>query len=74
MYWLPSADVEESELLDSEMQNPFRILAAKNSYHIRSSDSSTTAEDSQYGSTCARCCNYSLRVLLMMGDGITRNM
>ena len=36
--------------------------------------STTSAESSKYGSTCARCCNYSLRLLLMMGDGITRNM
>jgi hypothetical protein len=26
-----------------------------------------------YGSIRARCCNYSLLVLLMMGEGITRN-
>ena len=38
------------------------------------SDSSTSAEDSKYGSTNARCCNYSLRVLLMMDEGIIRNM
>jgi hypothetical protein len=37
------------------------------------SDSSTTAEVA-YGSICARCCNYSLLALLMMGDDITRNM
>ena len=35
-----------------------------------SSDSSTTA----YGSTSTRCCNCSLSVLLMMDEGITRNM
>jgi hypothetical protein len=34
------------------------------------SDSSTPAE----GSTSARCYNYSLHVLLMMGEYITRNM
>ena len=36
--------------------------------------SSTITEGSTYGSTSARCCNYSLHVLLMMGEGITRNM
>ena len=40
----------------------------------RNSDSSTTAEGSKYGSTSARCCNYSLHVFLMMDDGIIRNM
>ena len=40
----------------------------------RSSDSSTTADDTKYGSTNVRRCNYSLRVLLMMGGGITQNM
>ena len=29
---------------------------------------------SKYGSTSARCCNYSLSVLLMMDEGIIRNM
>ena len=38
------------------------------------SDSSTRAEGSKYGSTSTICCNYNLRVLLMMGEGITRNM
>ena len=37
-------------------------------------DFSTTAEGSKHRSNNARCCNYSLRVLLMMGEGITRNM
>ena len=37
------------------------------------SDASTSANGSKYGSTSARC-NYSLNVLLMMGEGITRNM
>ena len=41
---------------------------------VRSSDSSTIAEGSKYGSTSARCCKYSLGVLLTMGEGITRNM
>jgi NADH-ubiquinone oxidoreductase chain 5 len=27
-----------------------------------------------YGSVSARCCNYSLLALLMMGEGVTRNM
>jgi hypothetical protein len=27
-----------------------------------------------YGSISDRCCNYSLLALLMMGEGITRNM
>jgi hypothetical protein len=40
----------------------------------RSSDSSTSAEGRKYGSTCARCCNYSLLVLLMMREGIDRNI
>ena len=40
----------------------------------RSSDTSTTAQGSKYGSSIARCCNYSLRVLLMMGEDITQNM
>ena len=40
----------------------------------RSSDSSTTVDGSIYGSTSARCCNYSLRVLLMMDEGIIQNM
>jgi len=40
----------------------------------RSSDSSTSADGSKYGSTSARCCNYSLNVLLMMDEGIIRNM
>ena len=35
-----------------------------------SSDFATTAEGRKYGSMSARCCNYSLRVLLMMGEGI----
>jgi len=35
-------------------------------------DPSTTAECSKYGSTNARYCNYSLYVLLMMGEGITQ--
>ena len=35
--------------------------------------SSTTANGSKYGSTSARCCNYSLHVLLMMDEGIIRN-
>ena len=39
-----------------------------------SSDSSTRAEGGKYGLTSARCCNYSLCVLLMIGDGITRNI
>ena len=34
------------------------------------SDSSITAGGSKYGSNSARCCNYSLHVLLMMGEGI----
>jgi len=38
------------------------------------SDSSTSADGIKYGSTSARCCNYSLSVLLMMGEGIIRNM
>ena len=38
------------------------------------SDSSTTPDGSKYGSTSARCCNYSSRVLLMMDEVITRNM
>ena len=33
-----------------------------------------TAEGGKYGLTSARCCDCSLRVLLMMGEGITRNM
>ena len=37
-------------------------------------DSSTSAEGSKYDSTSARCCNYSLNVLLMMDKGIIRNM
>ena len=41
--------------------------------HLRT-DSSTTAEASKYGSTSARCCNYSFKVLLMRGEVITRNM
>jgi len=28
----------------------------------------------KYGSTSARCCNYSLSVLLLMVEGIIRNM
>ena len=39
-----------------------------------SSDSSTSADGGKYDSTSARCCNYSLHVLLMMGEGTTRNM
>ena len=38
------------------------------------SDSFTSADGSKYDSTSARCCNYSLSVLLMMGEGIIRNM
>ena len=38
------------------------------------SDSTATADGSKYGPTTARCCNYSLRVLLMMDESITRNM
>ena len=38
------------------------------------SDSSTSADGSKYGSSSARCCNYSLSVLLMMDEGIIRNM
>ena len=37
----------------------------------RSSNSSTIAEGSRNDLTCARCCNYSLCVLLIMGEGIT---
>ena len=37
-------------------------------------DSSTSADGSKYISTSARCCNYSLNVLLMTDEGITRNM
>jgi len=37
-------------------------------------DSSTSADGSKYGSTSVRCCNYSLNVLLMMNEGIIRNM
>jgi len=36
--------------------------------------SSTSADGSKYGSTSARCCNYSLSVLLMMDEGNIRNM
>ena len=39
-----------------------------------SSDSSTSVNGSKYGSIGARCCNYSLSVLLVMDEGITRNM
>ena len=39
-----------------------------------SSESSMSADGSKYGSTSARCCNYSLKVLLMMDVGIIRNM
>jgi len=35
---------------------------------------SMTADGSKYGSTSARCCNYSLNALLVMGEGIIRNM
>ena len=35
-----------------------------------SSDSFTTGDSKTYGSTSARCCNYSLSVLLMMDEGI----
>ena len=50
----------------------YRLL----SWRIRncSSDSSTSVGDSKYSSTSARCCNYSLNVLLMMDEGIIRNM
>ena len=40
----------------------------------RSSDSSTKAYGRKYGSTSTRCCNYSLSVLLVMGELIVRNM
>jgi hypothetical protein len=45
------------------------------SWRIRneSSDSSMTTEGSKYVSTSARCCNYSLNVLLMMDEGIIQN-
>ena len=33
-----------------------------------------TTGGSKYGSTSARCCNYSLSVLLMMDEAIIRNM
>ena len=35
---------------------------------------STSADGRKYGSTSAICCNYSLNVLLMMVEGIIRNM
>ena len=35
---------------------------------VEESDSSTTADGRKYGLTNARCCNYSLYVLLMMGE------
>jgi len=38
------------------------------------SDSSTSADGSKHGSTSARCCNYSLNMLLMMDEDIIRNM
>ena len=41
---------------------------------VITASSSTTADGSQYSSNNARCCNYSLSVLPMMGEGITRNM
>jgi len=37
---------------------------------VGSSDSSTSADSSKYNSTSVRCCNYSLNVLPMMGEGI----
>ena len=40
---------------------------------ICSSDFSTSADGSKYGSTSARC-NYNLSVLLMMDEGNIRNM
>ena len=39
-----------------------------------SCDSSTSTDGSKYGSTSARCCNYSLNVLLMMDEGVIRNI
>jgi hypothetical protein len=36
------------------------------------SNSSTSTDSSKYSSASARCCNYSLRVLLMMGEVIIR--
>ena len=40
----------------------------------RRSESSTSADGSNYGSTSTRYCNYSLSELLMMEEGIIRNM
>ena len=41
---------------------------------VRWSGGVGTADGSKYGSTSARCCNYSLSVLLMMDEGFIRNM
>jgi hypothetical protein len=38
------------------------------------SDSPMSADGSKYGSTSAKCCNYSLNVPLMMDENIIRNM
>ena len=40
---------------------------------VQTFGSTTSADGSKYGSTIARC-NYSLSVLLIMDEGITRNM
>ena len=48
---------------------PFLLPSAEVEDRNCSSDSSTSADGSKYGSTSARC-NYSLSVLLMMDEGI----
>ena len=42
-------------------------------WRSQNSDSSTSADGNKCGLTSARCCNYSLNVLLMMDEGIIQN-
>ena len=66
VFKLPT-DVEESALVEPYLLSPTDVEESE-----LSSDSSTSVGDSKYSSTSARCCNYSLSVLLVMDEGSAR--
>ena len=77
MFWMITSSIIRSThklwLQQLALVEPYLLPSAVMEELELRSDSSMTADSRKYGLTSARCCNYSLRVLLMMGEGIIQN-